>query len=556
MSVPALGTITAPPAVVVAAAIQRGEATILRLLDRLPWFRGAADWTSWRAFLCAVYGLPMSERELAIYRQCTLRKDPPTSKVSEAWMLVGRRGRKSAILATIGVYECVFRDHAAYLAPGEVARVPIMSKTKADAQQIHRYAAAMMQATGLRWLLAKEPTDGGEDIYLTNRSEMVITAARIMGGRGFSTPCALLDEQAYWPTEDSAEPDLEVLRGIKPSQANVPQAIVVGASSLYTRRGLLYTKYRDHYGQDGSILVWKANTLLMHDTPVIRAYVQTAWDEDPIAAAAEVGGLEPGTDIDFRTDVETYVPVEVIDACTDAGTHEREPVRGIRYVAFTDPSGGSGDGFALAIAHYDQRTGCAVLDFLREERAPFQPDVVARSFCADLKRYRLHAVTGDRYGGDWPAAAFQDGAHDETCPRVRDRKATCACEPWTVGYEAAEDTASGLYLEALPILRSSRVRLLDDKRLRAQLQSLQRKSLAGGDKVIHPPGSHDDVANAAAGALVLAYRLRLNIDLSPPPPEPTTLEEAETQRLWKGVRKRVKEYVRREQRRGPPRCLG
>jgi hypothetical protein len=42
---------------------------------------------------------------------------------------------------------------------------------------------------------------------------------------------------------------------------------------------------------------------------------------------------------------------------------------------------------------------------------------------------------------------------------------------------------------------------------------LERRTSRGGkDSVDHPPGSHDDVANAAAGALVLAENFELNID--------------------------------------------
>jgi hypothetical protein len=48
--------------------------------------------------------------------------------------------------------------------------------------------------------------------------------------------------------------------------------------------------------------------------------------------------------------------------------------------------------------------------------------------------------------------------------------------------------------------------LLDNAKLIAQLCSLERRTARGGkDSIDHPPGgAHDDVANAVAGALVLA----------------------------------------------------
>lgn len=52
-------------------------------------------------------------------------------------------------------------------------------------------------------------------------------------------------------------------------------------------------------------------------------------------------------------------------------------------------------------------------------------------------------------------------------------------------------------------MNGGRVRLLDLPRLRAQLVQLERRTARGGrDTVDHAPGGHDDLANAAAGALL------------------------------------------------------
>ena len=69
----------------------------------------------------------------------------------------------------------------------------------------------------------------------------------------------------------------------------------------------------------------------------------------------------------------------------------------------------------------------------------------------------------------------------------------------------AEKTRSDLYLSLVPAINSGRVSLLRSDRLEAQLVGLERgTSRAGRDVVDHPLGGHDDLANAAAGALVLA----------------------------------------------------
>jgi hypothetical protein len=51
------------------------------------------------------------------------------------------------------------------------------------------------------------------------------------------------------------------------------------------------------------------------------------------------------------------------------------------------------------------------------------------------------------------------------------------------------------------------VDLLDNARLIAQLVQLERRTARGGrDSIDHPAGGHDDLANAAAGAVVLAAK--------------------------------------------------
>jgi hypothetical protein len=63
-----------------------------------------------------------------------------------------------------------------------------------------------------------------------------------------------------------------------------------------------------------------------------------------------------------------------------------------------------------------------------------------------------------------------------------------------------------LYLFLLPLVNSERVELLDDERLINQLTGLERRTSRGGrDSVDHAPGSHDDRANACAGAIVLTH---------------------------------------------------
>ena len=62
-----------------------------------------------------------------------------------------------------------------------------------------------------------------------------------------------------------------------------------------------------------------------------------------------------------------------------------------------------------------------------------------------------------------------------------------------------------IYLEFEPLMAQRRIELLDSKKLQNQLKGLERRTRSGGrDLVDHYPGGHDDLANAVAGACVVA----------------------------------------------------
>jgi hypothetical protein len=247
------------------------------------------------------------------------------------------------------------------------------------------------------------------------------------------------------------------------------------ASSPYRKAGVLYNVFARHFGKDDSrTLVWRATTLEMNPG-LDPGVVAEAYEDDPISAAAEYGA-------EFRGDVTDFVAREVVDACAVRGRTELLPAGGTSYVAFVDPSGGSSDSMTAAIAHRD-RDGVAVLDAVREFRPPFSPETVVSEIAVLLKSYRISRVTGDRYGGEWPRERFRLSG---------------------IQYDISEQPKGDIYRDSLPLLNSGKLELLDHKRLASQLCGLERRTARGGrDSIDHGPGAHDDLANAALGALLL-----------------------------------------------------
>lgn len=263
-----------------------------------------------------------------------------------------------------------------------------------------------------------------------------------------------------------------MLNALRPGMATIPNAMLLCASSPYARRGALYDAYRRHHGIDGDpVLVWRAPTRDMNPT-VPQRVIDEALERDSASAAAEYFA-------EFRTDIESWVSREAVEGCVVAGLRERAPV-GYEYRAFVDPSGGSADSFTLCIGHVADQV--VVIDAVREAAPPFSPESVVAEFSGLLKSFGIVAVIGDRYAGEWPREAFRK---------------------FGISYELSSRSKSDLYRDFLPLINSGRVELLDHPRSIAQLCSLERRTARGGrDSIEHPPGQHDDSANAIAGVAV------------------------------------------------------
>jgi hypothetical protein len=437
-------------------------------------FRGPT-WGAWRVFLAALFALPLTQEQLEIYRKHTGRSTPPTQPLHEGWLVCGRRAGKSFVLACIAVFLAAFKDWRPHLGPGEIGTCMIICVDRRSARVIMRYCLGLLKSTPMLKQLIESETR--ESITLRNRIVIEVHTASFRSTRGYTIIAALLDEVAYWPTDEaSAQPDIEVINAVRPGMATISDAMLLCASSPHARKGALWTAYSKHFGKENDpILVWQAATRDMNAT-VPQSYIDAHMEEDAARASAEYLAQ-------FRSDLEAFISREVVEACV-GDFYELPPVAGRSYYSYVDAASGSGqDAFAVAIAFRDR--GRVIISCVREWRPPFMPaSLIVDELVPLLKSYRISKVTGDRYAGGFPPEAFQRGG---------------------IRYEAAAQVKSDAYRTALPMLNSGIITLPRSDRLFNQLVSLERHVARGGHDVIdHPRGMHDDLANAAMGAAVLA----------------------------------------------------
>ena len=314
----------------------------------------------------------------------------------------------------------------------------------------------------------------GDTIALKNRIDIQIRPASFRTIRGITAIGAIAEECSMWQSDDSRNPDKEILAAVRPSMATTGGTLFA-IGSPHARKGEMWGTYRRHFGVGGNpaILVANGPTRLFNPT-IKQSVIDRAYEDDPQVAASEWGGL-------FRDDLESYVSPETMDACTERGVTQRPFKSGIYYVAHCDPSGGRQDSFALAIGHVEN--GVGVVDVLLDRRPPFSPESTVAEFCDVLKGYGVARIEGDRYGAEFTQELFRNNG---------------------IEYVEAECTTSDFFSGFLPILNSGRVSLPDHRRLASQLCALERRTSRVGakDQIGHPPNGHDDCACVVAGLVV------------------------------------------------------
>ena len=484
--------------------------TILQVMQHprlLGEFFTGDSWKSWKVVLAATFGLPCPHvgpltirvREggvwksetltaLKFYRRLTGRETWPKNQASEAWWACGVRSGKSRIAALIGTYLGCFRSYKRFLAPGEVGTLPIVAADRAQTRVVLGYTKAFFETELLRSCAVAQTA---QSITLVNDVRVEVHTASFKSLRGYTVIGAVLDEIAVWQSEGSANPDSEILTALRSRLATIPIALLVAISSPYAKKGEFYETHKRYFGRDDAThtLVVEAPTWVMNPT-VPKEHIDREFERDPSRALAEYGAK-------FRSDIERYVTIEDLEACTVSGRTRVAPVASIAYRAFLDPSGGRGDAMVLAIGHLDtsRKTdtgGVVVVDLLLAFPSPFVPSQAIASMVPFCREYRIHKVKGDRYGGEWAREALRDSG---------------------IEYELCSKGKSDLYVDLLPRLFSGSIELPDDPKLRIELSSLERRTSRSGREMIdHPPHAHDDRANAVAG---LASELSVASGLSP-----------------------------------------
>jgi hypothetical protein len=439
------------------------------------------SWERWRIIGKALDGLPLSDAELAVYRHLTARTTVPTD-LRELWCLAGRGSGKTSFMAL----QAVKAACRGYLGVRGVSRVLLLAFVLEQSGIAFDYVSEFFDRDReLRRLIVGRTRT---ELTLGHGVRLQTISANYRVIRGYSVACALLDEVAHWWSElTNANPDVEVIRALRPGLGKVPGSRLLAATTRWTQEGQVWEVHQRHHGNEASqhILVVDAPTLTLNPS-FDAATIAIAEAEDAESALSEYG-------TSWRTAGGTLVLSSAYDACVDTGVTARAPEPPLGddyYIAAVDLSGGTGqDSAALSIQHVEQEDGgpeVCLQDLLHEWEPVFDPGVLCGEIAAECRRFGITEVVGDQFSEGFAASEFR--RH-----RIR--------------YIVSPRKTAECVLDSIAVLNTRRVRLLDHPKLRSQWLGLRRDYASGGRPTILETRRHDDLAVATARGIAAALGL-------------------------------------------------
>jgi hypothetical protein len=155
-------------------------------------------------------------------------------------------------MSTLAVYLAGLCDYSDKLAQGERGVVLLLAPDMKQAKVLLDYAEGTLESTPLLKQLLTSRT--AETLTLSTGISLEVRSASFRRIRGVTCTAVLADECAFWLSDESANPDVEILNAARPALATT-QGPLIAISSPYARRGALWETYKRHHGPNGDPMI-------------------------------------------------------------------------------------------------------------------------------------------------------------------------------------------------------------------------------------------------------------------------------------------------------------
>lgn len=214
----------------------------------------------WEATLAYLYGLPLSDEQVAEVAAATqrspeaivehARKTLGRRRFREFWARVGRRGRKSSTAALVAVYEAWWGGHEHNVMPGEQGLVAVISKDTAGSVVVARFVRLYAEALGFK--VSTSRIGNVQILEMAGCPFGIATlASNATAPRGYAIPVLILDEFAHVQIgEDYVDSDKAIISAAGPAMAQFDDPLLVGISTPLGRDGEFHDRVERSLGAD------------------------------------------------------------------------------------------------------------------------------------------------------------------------------------------------------------------------------------------------------------------------------------------------------------------
>lgn len=350
--------------------------------------------------LRCLYGLPLNDKQLAIYKLMTGLKEEFEAGIekTEANLDIGARGGKSFLTSIVAIYEATRDKWRQYLNPGETGYAVIIATRQKQAEDIIQIACSrMLEDSDISWMLKDQPLKAS--LELTNGMVIASFPCNSTAARGLPIILLIFDEIAWYMTE-GVKADEGIFNALNPRRAQFPGAKCMKITTPAGKQGLFWREFDEGFKVPGRLTI-KAHTRLMN--PVIpQDFIDKEYKRDPDNAAREFGA-------EFAETVSGFFAscIDQLKACFNFNVDDMPYEAGCDYYSAIDQSGLSGrDKFGYAIAHKDSRYNKIIVDCVREWDTK-DADYIMEEIRQLNTIYHCRDITKDGYAGGWVTNALE-----------------------------------------------------------------------------------------------------------------------------------------------------
>ena len=339
--------------------------------------------------LRVIYGLPLDDDQLKIYRKLTKNKKEFESgeEKPEAVLNLGARSGKSLLASIIAIYEATRKKWAKYLNKGESGYIVVVSTRQKQSEAIigANCLRLMENSYNLRGLI-KDSTQS--ELTLKNNMKIISLPCNSTAGRGLPIACLIFDEIAHFRAE-GVKADEVIFNALRPRQVQFPGCKLIMISTPAAKQGIFFNFFDEGFKTPGRFTA-QAPTLFMNPL-VDQKFLEKEKKRD-------IDNYRREFLAQFAEKVEAFLSYELVENSLKLAGDLPYKAEYI-YYAGIDASGLAGrDKFSLAIAH---KQGINVyIDKVISWNLK-DPDPIMKDIKELAKIYHINRVSIDRYAKGW-----------------------------------------------------------------------------------------------------------------------------------------------------------